>query len=80
MAADSSAQRFVLFQSLYDASQAEGSNWEQLIGLLSKGELAAQRAQLDALANQFADGQQLLFDELLQCASGEVQACVQSLQ
>ena len=64
MAADSSAQRFVLFQSLYDASQAEGSNWEQLIGLLSKGELAAQRAQLDALANQFADGQQLLFDEL----------------
>ena len=64
MAVDSSAQRFVLFQSLYDASQTEGSNWEQLIGLLSKGELAAQRAQLDALANQFADGQQLLFDEL----------------
>lgn len=64
MAADSSAQRFVLFQSLYDASHAEGNNWEQLIGLLSKGELAAQRAQLDALAEQFADGQQLLFDEL----------------
>ena len=64
MAANSSAQRFVLFQSLYDASHAEGNNWEQLVGLLSKGELAAQRAQLDTLAEQFADGQQLLFDEL----------------
>ncbi|MFT6550883.1 MAG: type II secretory pathway component PulF [Zhongshania marina] len=60
----SPAQRFVLFQSLYQASQSGDNNWDQLIALLSKGQQAAQRAQLDSVAAQFADGQRVVMDEL----------------
>ncbi len=62
--ASSAAQRFVLFQSLHDVSQSGDNNWEQIVALLSKGELAAQRAQLDAVAAQFASGQQIVLEEL----------------
>lgn len=62
--ASSSAQRFMLFQSLHTASQSRDNNWDQLIALLSKGEQAAHRAQLDALAQKFASGQQVVLDEL----------------
>ena len=60
----SPAQRFVLFQSLYQASQSGDNNWDQLVALLSKGQRAAQRAQLDSVAAQFADGQRVVMDEL----------------
>ena len=62
--ASSAAQRFMLFQSLHTASQSGDNNWDQLIALLSKGEQAAHRAQLDALAEKFASGQQLVMGEL----------------
>lgn len=58
------AQRYVLFQSLYDVSQSEDHNWDQVVALLSRGEQTAQRAKLDSLAQQFADGQQVVLDEL----------------
>ncbi|WP_372864479.1 hypothetical protein [Spongiibacter sp.] len=64
VAASSAAQRFVLFQSLHDVSQSGDNNWEQIVALLSKGEQAAQRAQLDAVAAQFASGQQIVLEEL----------------
>lgn len=57
-------QRFVLFQSLFEASQSQDNNWQQLVALLSKGEQAAQRAQLDEVAEQFSSGQQVVLDEL----------------
>tara|TARA_R110001592_G_scaffold254048_3_gene517228 strand:+ start:1721 stop:2662 length:942 start_codon:yes stop_codon:yes gene_type:complete len=60
----SPAQRFVLFQSLYQASQSGENNWDQVVALLSKGQQAAQRAQLDSVAAQFADGQRVMLDEL----------------
>lgn len=60
----SPAQRFVLFQSLYQASQSGDNNWDQVVALLSKGQQAAQRAQLDSVAAQFADGQRVVMDEL----------------
>ncbi|MBQ0758741.1 MAG: type II secretion system F family protein [Zhongshania sp.] len=60
----SPAQRFVLFQSLYQASQSGENNWDQVVALLSKGQQAAQRAQLDSVAAQFADGQRVVMDEL----------------
>ena len=59
-----SAQRFVLFQALYQASQSGENNWDQVVALLSKGQRAAQRAQLDELAEQFASGQRIVLDEL----------------
>jgi len=58
------AQRYVLFQSLYDVSQSKDHNWDQVVALLSRGEQTAQRAKLDSLAQQFADGQQVVLDEL----------------
>lgn len=60
----SAAQRFMLFQSLYAASQSGNNNWDQLVALLSKGEQAAHRAQLDVLAEKFASGQKIVLDEL----------------
>jgi len=60
----SPAQRFVLFQALYQASQSGENNWDQVVALLSKGQRAAQRAQLDELADQFASGQRIVLDEL----------------
>ncbi|CAA0079383.1 Uncharacterised protein [Zhongshania aliphaticivorans] len=60
----SPAQRFVLFQSLYQASQSGENNWDHVVALLSKGEQAAKRAQLDSVAAQFADGQRVVLDEL----------------
>lgn len=57
-------QRFVLFQSLYEASQSDDNNWQQLVALLSKGAQAAQRAQLEDVAEQFSSGQQIVLDEL----------------
>lgn len=62
--AASAAQRYVLFQSLYDASQSQDHNWDQVVALLSRGAQTAQRAHLDSLAQQFADGQQVVMDEL----------------
>ncbi len=65
MASGSSpAQRFVLFQALYRASQSGENNWDQVVALLSKGQRTAQRAQLDELAEQFASGQRIVLDEL----------------
>jgi type II secretory pathway component PulF len=58
------AQRFVLFQALYQASQSGDNNWDQVVALLSKGAQAAQRAQLDDLAEQFVSGQRIVLDEL----------------
>ncbi|WP_373079644.1 type II secretion system F family protein [Zhongshania sp.] len=60
----SPAQRFVLFQALYQASQSGENNWDQVVALLSKGQRTAQRAQLDELAEQFASGQRIVLDEL----------------
>jgi type II secretory pathway component PulF len=60
----SAAQRFVLFQSLYDVSQSPDNDWGQLIALFSKGRQAAQRAQLAHLEERFANGQQLMLEEL----------------
>jgi type II secretory pathway component PulF len=60
----SPAQRFVLFQSLYQVSQSGENNWDQVVALLSKGQQAAQRAQLDSVAAQFADGQRFMLDGL----------------
>jgi type II secretory pathway component PulF len=60
----SPAQRFVLFQSLYQASQSGENNWDQVVALLSKGQQAAQRAKLDSVAAQFADGQRVMLEEL----------------
>ena len=60
----SPAQRFVLFQALYQASQSGENNWDQVVALLSKGQRTAQRAQLDELAEQFASGQRIVLEEL----------------
>jgi len=60
----SPAQRFMLFQSLYQASQSGDNNWDQVVALLSKGQRTAQRAQLDELAEQFASGQRIVLAEL----------------
>lgn len=60
----SPAQRFVLFQSLYKASQSGENNWDQVVALLSQGQQAARRAKLDDVAAKFADGQQVVLEEL----------------
>jgi type II secretory pathway component PulF len=60
----SPAQRFGLFQSLYQASESGENNWDQVVALLSKGQQAAQRAQLNSVAAQFADGQRVMLEEL----------------
>jgi type II secretory pathway component PulF len=64
MAGFSPAQRFVLFQALYQASQSGDNNWDQVVALLSKGIQASQRAQLGDLAEQFVSGQRIVLDEL----------------
>ncbi|MFT5889030.1 MAG: hypothetical protein ACI9BO_001855, partial [Zhongshania sp.] len=64
MAGFTPAQRFVLFQSLYQASQSGDNNWDQVVALLNKGVQVAQRAQLDDLAEQFVSGQRIVLDEL----------------
>lgn len=59
------AQRFVLFQGLYEASQGGGQrDWQQLVARLSQGQQLAERVQLEELAEKFASGQQLVMDEL----------------
>ncbi|WP_269618189.1 hypothetical protein [Zhongshania sp. BJYM1] len=60
----SPAQRFVLFQSLYQARQSGENNWDQIVALLSQGQQAARRAQLDDVAAKFADGQRVVLEEL----------------
>lgn len=59
------AQRFVLFQTLYEASQqSDQQDWQALVAKLSQGQQLAERAQLAELANTFAAGQRVVMEEL----------------
>lgn len=59
------AQRFVLFQNLYEVSQqSDQQDWQTLVAKLSQGQQLAQRAQLEELADKFAAGQQVVMEEL----------------
>ncbi|MBN49657.1 MAG: hypothetical protein CMN85_08950 [Spongiibacteraceae bacterium] len=59
----SASHREMLFKSLSE-QQSGDSDWDQVFALMRRGQQAAERAELDDLAEQFASGQELVIDEL----------------
>ncbi|MFT5576086.1 MAG: type II secretory pathway component PulF [Bermanella sp.] len=59
----SAGHREVLFKTLSE-QQSGDSDWDQVFALMRRGQQAAERVDLEELADQFASGQELVIDEL----------------
>lgn len=60
----STLHRRTLFQVLYANEQHNDGGWDQVFTLMRRGEQAAEKADIDRLADKFAAGRALVIDEL----------------